>query len=284
MALESRQQGGSFLSITRTAWPHAALDAAHQRLAGEIALPVAVALAAAAHGIALERALGGYLHAFTANLISAALRTVPLGQTDGQMALAALEGAVRRSRRGGARGRLARRGRHGDAAARLVLDAPRNPVHAAVPLMTDLLRSLAISPCSWRSASAPLPSCMPCGASAATWPEASEEALARSVVGDGRRRMPPPWQCFAVATVLVAMALWPWYVLGRASDPVVLAGSFAIAGLFVARGIAGYSPRWRGRFTTSRLRRATGAIIRRICLLMRRRLSSRLLAGELEQQ
>jgi urease accessory protein len=95
MALESRQQGGSFLSITRTAWPHADLDAAHERLAGEIALPVAVALAAAAHGIALDMALGGYLHAFTANLISAAVRTVPLGQTDGQRALAGLEAAVR---------------------------------------------------------------------------------------------------------------------------------------------------------------------------------------------
>ena len=34
MALESRQQGGSFLSITRTAWPHPALDAAHERLGG----------------------------------------------------------------------------------------------------------------------------------------------------------------------------------------------------------------------------------------------------------
>ena len=97
MALESRQQGGSFLSITRTAWTHPELDATHRRLGGEIALPVAVALASAVHGIALEAALGGYLHAFTANLISAAVRTVPLGQTDGQLALAAFEPAVRRT-------------------------------------------------------------------------------------------------------------------------------------------------------------------------------------------
>lgn len=97
MALESRQQGGSFLAITRTAWRHPDLDAAHERLGGEIALPVAVALAAAVHGIALETALGGYLHAFTANLISAAVRAVPLGQSDGQLALAHLEGAVRRA-------------------------------------------------------------------------------------------------------------------------------------------------------------------------------------------
>ena len=93
MALESRQQGGSFLSITRTAWPHPDLDAVR----GDLALPVAVALAAAAHGIALEAALGGYLHAFTANLISAAVRTVPLGQSDGQRALAGLEATVRRT-------------------------------------------------------------------------------------------------------------------------------------------------------------------------------------------
>jgi urease accessory protein len=97
MALESRQQGGSFLSMTRVAWPHPVLDATHQRLAGEISLPVAVALAAAAHDIAVERALAGYLHAFVANLISAAVRSVPLGQSDGQIALASLEGAVRRA-------------------------------------------------------------------------------------------------------------------------------------------------------------------------------------------
>ena len=95
MALESRQQGGSFLSITRTAWPMPDLDDAHERLGGEIALPVAVALAAAVHGVALDAALGGYLQAFTANLISAAVRTVPLGQSDGQIALASLEGTVR---------------------------------------------------------------------------------------------------------------------------------------------------------------------------------------------
>jgi len=99
MALESRQQGGSFLSITRTAWPHAALDEVHRRLDGELALPVAVALAAAVHGIALEQALAGFLHAFTANLISAALRAVPLGQTDGQIALASLEASVNEATR-----------------------------------------------------------------------------------------------------------------------------------------------------------------------------------------
>jgi len=90
MALESRQQGGSFLSITRTAWPHPDLN----NVRDELALPVAVALAVAVHGIALEDALAGYLHAFTANLISAAVRLVPLGQSTGLRVLAALEPTI----------------------------------------------------------------------------------------------------------------------------------------------------------------------------------------------
>lgn len=94
MALESRQQGSSFATITRTAWPDARLDALLARHDGEIALPVAVAVAAAWHGIALSAALTGYLHAFAANLVSAAVRAIPLGQTDGQCALAGLEADV----------------------------------------------------------------------------------------------------------------------------------------------------------------------------------------------
>jgi urease accessory protein len=93
MALEARQQGSSFLSITRTAWPHPDLAAVRD----ELALPVAVAVTAALHDIALENALAGYLHAFTANLISAAVRSVPLGQSDGQIALASLEGTVQKA-------------------------------------------------------------------------------------------------------------------------------------------------------------------------------------------
>ena len=45
-------------------------------------------------GIAVEAALHAYLHAITANLISAGVRLVPLGQTDGLRILAALESVV----------------------------------------------------------------------------------------------------------------------------------------------------------------------------------------------
>ena len=54
-------------------------------------------VAAAGHGIPLDAALHGYLHAFTANLVSAGVRLVPLGQTDGQRTIAALEPVIARA-------------------------------------------------------------------------------------------------------------------------------------------------------------------------------------------
>ena len=56
--------------------------------------PLAVGAVAAAHGVPLPLVLPAYLQAFAANLVSAAVRAVPLGQTDGQKALAALEPVV----------------------------------------------------------------------------------------------------------------------------------------------------------------------------------------------
>jgi hypothetical protein len=115
-----------------------------------------------------------------------------------------------------------------------------------------------------------------------TWPEANQEALARGVVGDGRKRMPPPWQCFAVAILLALVALWPWYVLGRASDGFVLTGTFAIAGTFVARCWAGYSPRWRGYFNDEPFATRDKRYYSPYCLLLGVGYLA-LLAGEMER-
>ena len=89
--LETTAQGRAFLDTTRAAWPAPALDRLLAVWDGAVALPVAVAVASAGHEIALAPALQAYLHALTANLVSAGLRLVPLGQTDGQRILAALE-------------------------------------------------------------------------------------------------------------------------------------------------------------------------------------------------
>ncbi len=92
--LETTAQGRAFLDTTRAAWPAPALDRLLAVWDGAIALPVAVGVACAGHGVPLVPALCAYLHAMAANLVSAGVRLVPLGQTDGQRVLAALEPIV----------------------------------------------------------------------------------------------------------------------------------------------------------------------------------------------
>lgn len=96
-ALESRGQGQAFLDTVRAVWPDPWLDAWAAILADSGIRPahaVAVAAAAARLGAPIREALGAYLHAFAANLTSAGVRLIPLGQTDGQRTVARLEAAV----------------------------------------------------------------------------------------------------------------------------------------------------------------------------------------------
>ena len=57
----------------------------------DLPYPVAVGALAGAHAIAADSACAGFLQAGTANMISAAVRLVPLGQSAGLRVLAALE-------------------------------------------------------------------------------------------------------------------------------------------------------------------------------------------------
>jgi urease accessory protein len=92
--LETTAQGRAFLDATRAAWPCPAISRLDAAWDGAVALPVAVGVTCAGHGIACASALQAFLHALVANWISAGVRLVPLGQTDGQRVLAALEAAV----------------------------------------------------------------------------------------------------------------------------------------------------------------------------------------------
>jgi len=89
--LEATAQGQAFLQITRAAWPTPALDRLTAAWDGPLAYPVVVAVACAGHGITLIPALHAFLHGVASNLVSAGVRLIPLGQTDGQRVLAALE-------------------------------------------------------------------------------------------------------------------------------------------------------------------------------------------------
>lgn len=59
-------------------------------------LPVALGQAAAPLGLPADQVIALYLHSFAANLVSAAVRFVPLGQNEGQAALSALHPLVGR--------------------------------------------------------------------------------------------------------------------------------------------------------------------------------------------
>ena len=87
-ALETEAQGEAFRQAVGTAWPEAACDLP------KIPYPIAVGVAAAGCGIALKPALTAYLHGLAANLVSAGLRLIPLGQSDGVRILAALEAPI----------------------------------------------------------------------------------------------------------------------------------------------------------------------------------------------
>ena len=74
--LETKLQGSAFAKVIEDVW---------QQDIGELSLPIAVALAAKNQSIEQDLILPAYLHAFCSNLISAAIRLIPIGQTEGQL-------------------------------------------------------------------------------------------------------------------------------------------------------------------------------------------------------
>ena len=79
--LETTLQGRAFSQTTAAIWGGDDVNACY---------PIAVGVAAARRKLDLEITAALYLHAFASNLVSAAVRAIPLGQTDGQRVLSAL--------------------------------------------------------------------------------------------------------------------------------------------------------------------------------------------------
>jgi len=91
---ETLGQGDAF-AIAAEVWGAALL--AGLRASGQpIAYPVAVGALAAAQGVAVDPTVLAFLHGFAANVVSAAVRLVPLGQTAGLRVLSALEPTVQK--------------------------------------------------------------------------------------------------------------------------------------------------------------------------------------------
>jgi urease accessory protein len=92
--LETTTLGRAFIDVTSAAWPCAALIKLQELWRGPIAYPIAVGAACAGHGIPLAAGLHAFLTAMVANWISAGVRLVPLGHTDSQRLLNALEPVI----------------------------------------------------------------------------------------------------------------------------------------------------------------------------------------------
>jgi urease accessory protein len=85
--LETTAQGTAF-ALAAAAWPTPALQ---NWGVSPLPYPIAVALLAAAQNVPEDDTTLAYLHAATANFISAAIRLIPLGQNAGLRAQAAIE-------------------------------------------------------------------------------------------------------------------------------------------------------------------------------------------------
>lgn len=91
---ETTKLGRAFVEVTQKAWPCSALTRLQEIWHGAIAYPVAVGAACAGHAVPLAPALHAFLTAVVANWISAGVRLIPLGHTDGQRLLRQLEPAI----------------------------------------------------------------------------------------------------------------------------------------------------------------------------------------------
>jgi urease accessory protein len=88
--LETLAQGDAFLHAIRGAWSNGHFERAAGMAGADVAYPVAVGIASAAHGMKLPSVLEAYLLAVAGNLVSAAVRLIPLGQSDGSRIVANL--------------------------------------------------------------------------------------------------------------------------------------------------------------------------------------------------
>jgi urease accessory protein len=94
LALETEQQGRAFIRVISDVAPSSSISGLVSKRTDAITYPVAVGIVAADNRIPLSACLTAYLHGFVSNLVSAAVRIIPLGQTDGQRAISRLAGAV----------------------------------------------------------------------------------------------------------------------------------------------------------------------------------------------
>lgn len=104
--LEATAQGAAFVRAVTDTWSNPRFDDLLRDLGERFEAPrfsgipwthaPAVGAAAATHGLARDEVAAAFVQAFAANVVSAGVRAVPLGQSDGLRVLRALTPVVRR--------------------------------------------------------------------------------------------------------------------------------------------------------------------------------------------
>jgi urease accessory protein len=92
--LEATMQGDAFVKAVETGWPNPGLALLRDAASPPYALAIAAGAASAGAEIERIEALTAFLTGFCQNLVSAAVRLAPIGQSDGLMAMAALENII----------------------------------------------------------------------------------------------------------------------------------------------------------------------------------------------
>jgi urease accessory protein len=90
---ETMQLGAAFVAAVRP-WGRTRCPSFHDCASLSAPYPVVAGAACAAAAIPLPAALVAWLHGFAANLVSVAVRAIPIGQSDASSVLATLEPAI----------------------------------------------------------------------------------------------------------------------------------------------------------------------------------------------
>jgi urease accessory protein len=92
--LEATMQGDAFVKAVETGWDNKGLVMLRSAINPPHALAVSAGAAAAGAGISRYDAVQAFLTGFCQNLVSAAVRLAPIGQSDGLRVMAALEPVI----------------------------------------------------------------------------------------------------------------------------------------------------------------------------------------------
>ena len=79
-----------------------------------------------------------------------------------------------------------------------------------------------------------------------TYPVKDEKSLVRTVAGfKGAEKMPPRWASFSVSVLVLAAGIWALALTDPSDSLLLTFGGVVLGAVFLARGIIGFTRKWR---------------------------------------